>query len=181
MHPAVRALAPFAFAMAIAGCGQPPPPAGDGAADTRTRAAIEAANQATVESVKRGDPAAIVAHYADDALLLPAGSGTVSGPAAIEDHFRNAIAAGLASLDLEILTLDAAGDLAIETGTYEARDAAGNRLDYGKYVVAWRHVDGNWKAYRDIATTSRPDVTGTPAAAPAASCPEAGNAVPATS
>ncbi len=176
MHPAARAFMPLA--LVVASCGQPSSPAPERAADPQVRAAIEAANQMTAESVKRGDAGAIVAHYADDAMMLPVGSGAVSGPAAIGEHFRDAIAAGLAGLELEILTLDAAGDLAVETGTYEAQDTAGNRLDFGKYVVAWRRVDGTWKAYRDIATSSRPDLTGTPSAAPVGSCAEAGTAVP---
>lgn len=168
-----RTVTLLATVLALVACEQPPRPVASGTTATAAvddggaRAAIEAANQVTMDAVSRGEARAIVAHYADDALMLPAGAAAVTGPDAIEAQYRRALDAGLGGLKLDIVSVDVAGDLAVETGTYEANDASGNRLDHGKYVVAWRRIDGVWKAFRDIATSSRPDVSGGPAALPA--------------
>lgn len=149
-------------AAALAACDQPPRPVAGAGENAEVRAAIEAANQATAEAVGRGDAEGIVRHYADDALLLPAGAEAVSGPGAIREHFQRALDAGLKGLKLEVRSLEVAGDLAVETGDYEASGAGGGRLDYGKYVATWRRQDGEWKVYRDISTTSMPAGISTP-------------------
>ncbi len=164
-----RLLVPGLLAATLAACERAPAPPGPTTApakespESRTaRTAIEAANQVTAEAITRGDAAAVVAHYAEDALLLPAGSDFVSGRAAIRSRYQRAIDAGLRSLKLEIMSVDAAGDIAVETGRYEAAGASGHRLDHGKYVVTWRREGGQWQAYRDIATSSMPPPVATP-------------------
>lgn len=145
-------------------CNQPGRPRLGVTDDVRT--SIEAANQATAESVARGDASGIISHYADDAMMLPAGADPVAGPGAIKGYFQRAMDAGMKGFKLEIVSLDADGDLAVETGTYLASDARGNHIDHGKYVVAWRRVGGAWKVYRDISTTSMPVLVGTPEGRP---------------
>jgi uncharacterized protein (TIGR02246 family) len=172
MPSAARIAAPALMAiLALATCQRDPAPPGPTSPDTGSaaaaaREAIEAINRATAEAVARGDAAAIAAHYSADALMLPAGADFVSGPAAIGGYFQRAMDAGMKGLTLEVVSVDAAGDLAVETGRYEATGAGGHHLDHGKYVVTWRREAGQWKVYRDISTTSRPPAVVTPEATP---------------
>ncbi len=45
-------------------------------------------------------------------------------------------------------------DTASEVGRYVVKDAAGKKIDHGKYIVIWKKVAGTWKLYRDIWNTS---------------------------
>ncbi len=178
MNSRTRICSLLAIAATLAACDQPAAP-DSGDADS-VRATIAAANLATSQSVARGDANAIVTHYADDAMMLPAGANAVSGRAAIQGFFQRAIDAGMKELRLEIVSVDASGDLAVETGTYAASDAGGSHVDHGKYVVAWRRQDGAWRAYRDISTTSMPVRVSTPEGTPLpARCSDADRPAPA--
>jgi len=176
-RPAPR-LALLAAALALGACDQPPRPLAADPAAAGARQAIEAANQATSEAIARGDAQAVMVHYAEDAMILPAGAAAVSGHAAIRGYFERAIAAGVRGLTLDIVSVEASGDLAVETGTYEARDADGRRIDAGKYVVTWRRSGSEWRAYRDISTTSLPLRAPEPAALPAACTRDGTGATP---
>jgi len=185
-RPTSRLALLAAALLALGACDQPPRPlAADTAEDPATdlsaggaRQAIEAANQATSEAIARGDAQAVMGHYAEDAMILPAGAAAVSGHAAIRGYFERAIAAGVNGLTLDIVSVETSGELAVETGTYEARDAAGGRIDAGKYVVTWRRSGEQWLAYRDISTTSLPLSAPQAAALPAACSSEGTGAAP---
>jgi ketosteroid isomerase-like protein len=60
--------------------------------------------------------------------------------------------------DFKLTTHDVVGseDLLVETGSYEMYGDKNAVIDKGKYVVAWKKENGNWKLYRDIANTSMP-------------------------
>jgi hypothetical protein len=44
----------------------------------------------------------------------------------------------------------------VETGRYEIYGAENKLMDKGKYVVAWKPVNGDWKLYRDIFNSDMP-------------------------
>lgn len=136
------------------------------AGEQAVREAIEALNAATSSAVARGDAEAIAAHYREDALMLPVGSDFITGREAIRRQFRKTMASGLAGLHFDTLSLEVSGNLAVETGRYEAIDDTGQPLDHGKYVVVWQQTADGWRIARDVSTTSRlPPVT-TPEASP---------------
>lgn len=137
-----------------------------GAGEQAVREAIEALNAATSSAVARGDAEAIAAHYREDALMLPAGSDFITGREAIRRQFRKAMASGLAGLRFDMLSLEVSGNLAVETGRYEAIGDAGQSLDHGKYVVVWQQAADGWQIARDVSTTSRLPPVATPEAGP---------------
>jgi uncharacterized protein (TIGR02246 family) len=118
------------------------------------RQAIEAAMTKYVEAVKRGDPAAIVASYTDDAIVVMPSGPPMKGKAELNKGFADMLAASsvsaLRSSDVERTI---SGDVAVETGAFEVTmqpKALGRETtDRGQYIVVWhRQPDGSWRMAR---------------------------------
>ena len=90
------------------------------------------------------DPAAIAAIYAEDGAVMSPNSETVTGPAAIEDYWREVLASGIDLGVAKATDVYAHGDGGYEVGTYAVTDPDG-AIDEGKYVRIWRHGDGKWQ------------------------------------
>jgi uncharacterized protein (TIGR02246 family) len=163
-----------AAAAFLSACGPGPQ------SNEQVKSAIEAAGRTFSDDVARGDAAGLAAAYAADAMILPPGAGAVTGADAIRAFWQKEIDTGVRGLKLEIISVDTAGDLAVETGTYTITDANGGHVDHGKYVVTWTREAGAWKVSRDIWSTSMPPPGAPPAAdAPASSPPGGGDSAPA--
>jgi len=119
------------------------------------RAAIEADNAKFIEEFKKGDSAALAAHYHSEGQALMANSEPVMRKD-ISSAWGSFIRMGIK--DVKITTHDVVGneDLLVETGSYEMVGDNNVVIDKGKYVVAWRKENGTWKLYRDIGNTSMP-------------------------
>ena len=119
------------------------------------KSSIEADNVKFIEDFKKGDSAAVAAHYAEDAWILPPNSEPIKGNG-IAAFWGSFIRMGVK--DFKLMTDDVAGneDQLAETGRYEIYGAENKLLDKGKYVVVWKPVNGSWKLYRDILNTSMP-------------------------
>ena len=111
----------------------------------------------------------IVAHYADDAVLMSPGSPAASGKDAIRSVLKEMVGDSAFSLKFQPARVDVAksGDLAYTRGAYTITltDPATKKPinDKGSYVTVYRKApDGSWKAVSDIATSSAPP--GQPAA-----------------
>lgn len=137
-----------------------PSPAADVAA---VRQAIEAADARFSAAVLKGDSATLATFYADDAILMPANMTAVQGHDAIAKALNGLIASMRPStFTLRTQDVIAAGDYAIETGSFEmtsepARKGAKPNHDVEKYVVVWKkQADGSYKIIRDIANTDLP-------------------------
>ncbi len=120
------------------------------------KAAIEAANAQFSAAAAKGDGAALVALYSPDGQVMPAGSEPVRGTEAIQKFWQGALDSGVAAIVLKTVEVFGHGPTATEVGEYELRDKTGKVLDHGKYIVVWRHVDGNWKLLRDMFSTNIP-------------------------
>jgi uncharacterized protein (TIGR02246 family) len=124
---------------------------------TRVQAAIAAVNENSMAAFKRGDAAGMADFYTENGQLLPTGSDFVTGKAAIQAFWQAAIDMGIAkTVRLEIVEVEAHGDIAIEIGKYTDSGGAGNVIDRGKYVVIWKQEGGQWKLHRDIWNSSLP-------------------------
>src|SRR4029450_8337394 len=132
------------------------------------RRQIEAAALEIWQGVARGDSAAILAHYADDAIILGSGGPMLQGKAAVL-RGKPAIAAFLQGLfggntlsDVKgnVTDIMISGDLAVETGTYAMTiiPKNGNAVaDKGKYIHVWKKsVDGSWKVVRYVPNSDIP-------------------------
>lgn len=116
------------------------------------RSAIESAAAEWEAAANSGDAAALADLYTADATLLPDGGEIVRGHDAVRQFWGDFLAAlpEGATIDLETIAVEGAGDLAYEIGRFTA-SAGGETLDAGKYLVVWRHEpDGSWKLTADI-------------------------------
>ena len=125
------------------------------------RAAIEATNAKFFDAFKRGDKAALLANYADDAIVMMPNEEAWRGRDGMDKGF-SAFLGQMAMKDGATKTEDVmvAGDMAIETGTFAWTlqiKAGGEVQDKGKYLTVWkRQPDGSWKILRDINNSDLP-------------------------
>jgi len=120
------------------------------------RAAFEAANAKFSAVAAHGDGAALARLYAKDGAVMPSGSEPIRGTEAIAKFWQSALASGVAAIDLKTVEVYGQGTTATEVGEYALRDKSGKVLDRGKYIVIWRHDDGEWKLLRDMFSTNMP-------------------------
>ena len=120
------------------------------------RKAIEAANEYFMEAFSAHDAAAVASLYTVNAKIMPPNSDILEGREAIQAFWQAAMDMGIASVELEILEIDALGNTAVEVSHYTLYLADGTMADYGKYIVEWKRVSGQWYLHRDIFNTSLP-------------------------
>lgn len=151
-------------ALALASCGGSGPTTSQPAAVVDTRAAdeaaIRAADLAWSKAAGDKDPVRTASFYADNAVLMVAGSPIGTGKDAIQKGFAGMMtdpkfALSFAPTKVEV---SKAGDLAYEIGDYEITfsDKKGKPLTTkAKYVVVWgKQADGSWKALVDAPTST---------------------------
>lgn len=145
-----------AGAVILVGCAQqapaPTPPPDTRAAD---EAAIRAAITEWVASAQAKDAEKFASFYAEDAVLMMAGSAPVSG-AAISAATGAMMQDPNFALSFEPSSVVVArsGDLAYETGTFSLTMSDPKKkpaTETGDYVVVWqKQADGSWKVVRDV-------------------------------
>lgn len=119
------------------------------------KAPIQAANQKFMDAFAKG-ATTMGSLYTSDAELMPPGSETVTGNAAIGTFWKGAFDSGVKRAKLETLEATQGGDQVTEVGHYTLYGAGDVQMDAGKYVVVWKKEGGNWKLHRDIWNTSAP-------------------------
>jgi uncharacterized protein (TIGR02246 family) len=133
----------------------PSPATSDQAAARRQ---IDAAAAGIWEAVGRGDSAAILAHYADDAIILGSGGPMLQGKPAVAG-FLQGLFAGNTFKDVKgnVTDIMISGNLAVETGHYAMTVIPKNGsavADQGKYIHVWKQSpDGSWKVVRYMANS----------------------------
>ncbi len=150
--------------LAMAGCNQSPAPA---AATPDTHDAdVKAINDNEAQwnsdwAAKDADN--ILAHYADDAVLMVPGMEPLKSKDAIKGGLNGMLADKALSLKFKASRVDVSksGDLAYTQGDYQmtVTDPATHKVvnDHGTYVTTYhKQADGSWKAVADIATSSVP-------------------------
>jgi uncharacterized protein (TIGR02246 family) len=105
----------------------------------------------------------ILAHYADDAILMAPGAEAAKGKDAIKSGLSGMVADKALSLTFKASKVDVAksGDIGVTQGDYQMTftDPATHKVmnDHGTYVTTYRkQADGSWKAVNDIATSAVP-------------------------
>jgi len=162
MHDLLR-LGLIALAAAASACVQ----RADVATEERV---IRDLDKKWVQAVAAKDTTAIANVYAEDANFLAPGAPRASGRAAIRQAWVGLLKAPNLVLTFEPtkITIASSADIAYETGSYhlgydlpkakrvKGRAAKSRRLeDTGKYVVAWKKVNGGWKVQYDIFNSDR--------------------------
>lgn len=102
----------------------------------------------------------IVALYASDGLVMPAGSPAAQGPAAVRQVWTGLLGLPGLKATLTPLQVTVAGsrDLALDRGRYEltTTGAGGPATEVGKYLVVWKKVGGAWKVAADMFSSDAP-------------------------
>jgi len=124
------------------------------------RAKIVAANRGFMDAFNRGDAAAAMTVYTEDARILPPNADMIKGKQAIQSFWQGAMNMGVKEAKLETVELMKMGEeTACEIGKYTLKiqpEGGGTITDMGKYVVVWKLDDGSWKWDIDIWNTSLP-------------------------
>jgi len=113
---------------------------------------------AWLDYVEAKDFASAAALFASDGLSYPEHQQPLVGPAAIQADTEARWAEtpnATISWSTDRVILAASGDLAVELDTYTLIDEG--EADTGKYVTAWRKVDGVWKVAADIGVSTVPE------------------------
>jgi len=121
------------------------------AARADPKSEIETLNARFAELFNKGDAAGVAALYAEDAVVLPPGSGMIAGRASIEAFWKKA-AETLGDAKLTAVDVKPLGENALrEAGYFSLRTKSVPSQEMtGKYVVVWERVGGEWKLATDI-------------------------------
>lgn len=153
----MRSIGSAVAVLALLSACQPAAPTVDAAAE---EAAIRSQVAAFQAGVTAYDTAAIGAVYAPDAGLLPANMPRLAGRAAIEQFFAVLeTAKAVLTVTPTAIAIAANGDMAVEEGTWTWTNPNpdGSLVkDNGKYLVAWKKVDGTWLMQTDIWNSDNP-------------------------
>lgn len=121
---------------------------------------IREATATLVTALERGDVAAAVAVYADDAKLLAPAPELIHGRAAIEAYWKAGITLGLSTVKFESRLLEVMGGDIVEVGRYGVSldvDHAHSVVERGTYLVLHRQVaDGPWQRALDVFDPDEP-------------------------
>jgi ketosteroid isomerase-like protein len=119
------------------------------------KAGIAKATEKFMSELKAGNAAGISALYTEDAMAFPPGADTVKGRAEIQKFWQGMVDQKIHA-DLQMSEVETHGNTAVETGTFVIKDATGNPVDRGKYIVVWKRGKSGWQLHRDIWNSSMP-------------------------
>jgi len=140
----------LAAAVAI-GCRSGSPPSAPAALSDSDLAAIRTADSTFMATVNAGDVDAVVAVFANDAVLLPPNAPAQRGRTAIRTFWGGLLKTHTLKLEVGSDTLEGRGDLAYNVGHYRftavPKDKAHPGMaDEGKFVgILKKQPDGSWK------------------------------------
>ncbi|MBZ5619394.1 MAG: SgcJ/EcaC family oxidoreductase [Acidobacteriia bacterium] len=146
------------MALLLTGCSQTSP-------DTREADAKALRDNETQwnQDFASKDVDKLIAHYADNAVLMVPGMPASSGKDAIRKTLTEMLADPALSLKFQSSRVETAksGDIAYTQGTYTMTMTDPNSKqvvnDHGSYVTTYsKQPDGSWKAVADIATSEVP-------------------------
>jgi len=131
---------------------------GDGKMDEEVRKAIEKEKLKYVEGIRRGDAAAMVAFFTEDAILLPPNSEIIRGRKEIEEFLKCEVQF-LKDTILTPLELSENGDTVHEVGKQTAKISQKGQKPLEvefKYIVIYKHTASGWKGHRLIWNRNAP-------------------------
>jgi uncharacterized protein (TIGR02246 family) len=158
--PATALMALTMMMTTMTACNQAPDTHDTHDADVK---AIQADETQWNQDYAAKDQDKIVAHYADDAVLMVPGMPSLSGREAIRGALKQMISDPALALKFQTSRVEVAksGDVAYVQGAYTlaVTDPATRQVinDHGSYVTTYRkQPDGAWKAVADIASSEVP-------------------------
>lgn len=123
---------------------------------THLKDMIQAANEMFVQHFEGAQFTQLAELYTLDGAVLPPNTEVTRGREAIAGFWQAVYSSGIRSVKLDTAEVEDCGHLAMEVGFYELYSADRHLLDKGKYLVIWKHVEGELKLFRDIFNSSLP-------------------------
>jgi uncharacterized protein (TIGR02246 family) len=115
---------------------------------------IQAAQNALAAAFSAGDGVRAAAMYTDDTCLMADGMPSFHGREAVAGFFCGAIANGIVSARFTTQEVEGDDQTVLEIGRYELFAGLPNgerqRVEDGRYFIAWRKIDGAWRIHRDM-------------------------------
>ena len=92
---------------------------------------------------------AVAARYSEYGKLLPPNEAIVYGRAGIEKFWKATMDSGIEMIELNTADVEGLGELAVESGAYTLYGKNRAVMDWGKYLVLWKQIDGEWRLQSD--------------------------------
>jgi ketosteroid isomerase-like protein len=117
---------------------------------------IQALEDAYAAGEKAKDAAAVANYYSENAVSYSRNKEPIKGKAAIQESIAMSIASDTTGNYnvYKIVDLFAAGDTAVEVGSWTEFDVDGNELQNGNYMSYFEKRDGKYLCVRDMSTTT---------------------------
>jgi len=147
-------------ALFLSSCSTPPPVEVPKTIDMDAlKTEIQAMEDAYSAAEKAKDAPAVAAYYSDDAISYGRNSEPLSGKQAITEHIADRLAKDTLNNSnvYKVVDLYADGDMAVEIGSWEDINAAGEVVNHGHYMSYFQKRDGKYVCVRDMNVSSVPD------------------------
>jgi ketosteroid isomerase-like protein len=157
----IKSIIPSLFAMGallIASCSAPAPEAPKAIDMAALKVEIQAMEDAFSTAEKAKDASAVAVYYSEDAISY----GRNKEPKVGREAIQGAIAESLAkdttgnSNVYKVVDLFAEGDMAVEIGSWQEVNAAGEDVNHGYYMSYFQKRDGKYVCVRDMNVTTMP-------------------------
>lgn len=115
--------------------------------------AIQKNFQKMGEAMAKGDLGLLASYFTEDALLKFSGKEPIQGRVGITKAHQEMLDRGIL-VKPETTEVQSFGEMAYEIGTYQLVTSKNEKIDSGYYATIWKKVDGNWKIFRDIISST---------------------------
>ncbi|MCM8568220.1 nuclear transport factor 2 family protein [Gramella jeungdoensis] len=120
---------------------------------TSAREIVQNNSRMMEKAMANGDFETFGSYFTEDAMFKISNHNPLSGREAITEAHKDMKGIQLSIETEEVLDF---GDYIHEIGSYELNTPDGKKMDHGYYSTLWKKVDGNWKIYRDVISSSTP-------------------------
>lgn len=103
------------------------------------------------KAMKEGDFETFGSYFSEDALFKISNHDPLNGRAAITEAHKQMKGIKLSLNPEEVIDF---GEYIYEMGSYELHTPEGEDMDHGYYSTLWKKIDGEWKIYRDVISSS---------------------------
>ena len=103
------------------------------------------------KAMKEGDFETFGSYFSEDALFKISNHDPLNGRAAITEAHKQMKGVKLSLNPEEVIDF---GEYIYEMGSYELHTPEGEDMDHGYYSTLWKKIDGEWKIYRDVISSS---------------------------
>lgn len=120
---------------------------------SNAKASIEENSKMMQTAMESGDFEKFGSFFTEDVMFKMSGYEPLTGRAAVISAHKPMAEGGM-KLVINTEEIIELGEFAHEIGNYEIHNPAGEKVDQGHYATLWKDVNGEWKIYRDVISTS---------------------------